>query len=192
LENLLSKHGLEVCDVEMREHINEGSIRVYARKAGMGNFLNFRPGAEERVKTVRKEEENLQLNNKEVYEQLAKRVLEAKEKTVSFIKQEVAKGKRVHGYAASTKGNTTLQFYGLTSDLIEAIADRNPIKWGKFTVGTMIPVISEEDSRAQNPDYYFVLAWHFLPEFMERESEFLKRGGKFIVPMPEFKITGNE
>jgi hypothetical protein len=103
----------------------------------------------------------------------------------------VAKGKRVHGYAASTKGNTTLQFYGLTPALIEAIADRNPNKYGKFTSGTLIPVISEEESRAQKPDYYFILAWHFLPEFMNREVEYLKQGGKFIVPMPEFKIIGD-
>lgn len=109
---------------------------------------------------------------------------------MDFIRQEVAKGKLIHGYAASTKGNTTLQFYGLDSRLITAIADRNSTKWGKFTVGSKIPVISEEDSRKAKPDYYFVLAWHFLPEFIEREKEFLKNGGKFIVPMPEFGLVG--
>ena len=86
--------------------------------------------------------------------------------------------------------NTTLQFYGLTPNLVEAIADRNPVKWGKFTAGTLIPVISEEDSRAQKPDYYLILAWHFLPEFINKESDFLKNGGKFIIPMPEFKVIG--
>jgi len=75
--------------------------------------------------------------------------------------------------------------------LIEVIADRNPLKSGKYTVSTSIPVISEEDSRAKNPDYYFVLAWHFLPEFIAREHEFLERGGKFIVSMPEFRVIGN-
>jgi len=188
LENLLKRHGLEVFDVEMREHVNEGSLRVYIRKTGRGRSLNILNGAAERVKELRANEESIGLGDKTVYEELVKRVIEAKNKVVSFIKQEVANGKKVHGYAASTKGNTTLQFYGLTPNLIEAIADRNPQKWGKFTVGTMIPVISEENSRAQNPDYYFILAWHFLPEFIERESKYLKRGGKFIVPMPEFKI----
>jgi hypothetical protein len=72
--------------------------------------------------------------------------------------------------------------------LIEAIADRNPKKYGKFTSGTLIPVISEEDSRTLKPDYYLILAWHFLPEFKERELDYLKSGGKFIVPMPDFKI----
>lgn len=192
LEGLLSRHKLEVVDVEMREHINEGSVRVYVRKAGKGRTLSVAKGAKERVEALRKKEKKLELHDKKVYEALVGRVLDAKKKAVAFIKQEVAKGKIVHGYAASTKGNTTLQFYELTPELLPAIADRNPIKWGKYTVGTVIPVISEDDSRAQKQDYYFVLAWHFLPEFIEREKDFFERGGKFIVPMPEFRVIGRE
>jgi NDP-4-keto-2,6-dideoxyhexose 3-C-methyltransferase len=190
LENLLKRHGLEVFDIEMREEINEGSVRYYIRKRYKGTTLKILNGAAERLATLRAHEANLGLEDKQVYEALVKRILEAKEITVSFMKQELAKGKRVHGYAASTKGNTTLQFYCLTPALIEAIADRNPNKYGKFTSGTLIPVISEEESRTLKPDYYFILAWHFLPEFISRESEFLKNGGKFIVSMPEFKIIG--
>ena len=191
LENLLKRHGLEIFDAEMREHINEGSVRVYIRKAGKGVALKINDGAADRVAALREKEIELGLDNEQTYKALVDRILEAKEKAVSFIKQEVAKGKKIYGYAASTKGNTTLQFYGITPKLIEAIADRNPQKWGKFTVGTLIPVISEEESRAKNPDYYFILAWHFLPEFINREYEYLKNGGKFIVPLPEFKIIGN-
>ena len=110
------------------------------------------------------------------------------QKTLELLRQEKAKGKIIHGYAASTKGNTTLQFYGITAELIDAIADRNPSKWGKYTVASGIPILSEEDSRSKHPDYYFVLAWHFLPEFLEREDIFINQGGKFIVSMPEFKI----
>lgn len=190
LENLLRRHGLEVFDVEMREQINEGSVRFYIRKASKGRGLKVLNGAAERVAELRAREETLGLDDKQVYEELVKRILDAKEKVISFIKQEVLKGKKVHGYAASTKGNTTLQFYGLSTELIEAIADRNPHKWGKFTAGSLIPVISEEVSRAQRPDYYFILAWHFLPEFVQREAEYLKSGGKFIVPMPEFRVIG--
>lgn len=192
LGNLLGRHDLEIFDVEMREHVNEGSIRVYVRKKWGGTSLRPLPGAEERIKSFRANEEKLGLSGKVAYETFVERVLDAKEKSTFFIKDEVAKGKKIHGYAASTKGNTTLQFYGLTPDLIEAIADRNPVKWGKYTAGAMIPVISEEESRARKPDYYFVLAWHFLPEFLVREAEYLKQGGKFIVPMPEFRVIGIE
>ncbi|MEK7464446.1 MAG: class I SAM-dependent methyltransferase [Patescibacteria group bacterium] len=188
LENLLARHGLEVFDLEMREHINEGSVRIYVRKKGLGKNLSVYDGAKQRVLAVREKEKSLGLDDKDIYERFAKRTIETKERVVSFIKQEIASGKKVHGYAASTKGNTTLQFYGLKPELIEAIADRNSLKWGKITVSTKIPVVSEIQSRSQKPDYYFVLAWHFLPEFREREKEFFKNGGKFIVPMPEFKI----
>lgn len=192
LENLLKKHGLEVFDVEMREQINEGSLRLYIRKAGHGRSLNVLPGASERVEVLRAKEGGLGLNDKKAYEEFVKRIEDSKDKAVSFIKKEVANGKKIHGYAASTKGNTTLQYYELTPELLEAIADRNSIKWGKVTVGTKIPVISEEESRKQKPDYYFILAWHFLPEFLEREREFFENGGKFIVPMPEFKLISKE
>lgn len=191
LNFLLKRHNLDIFDVELREHINEGSIRVFIKKSSCPDkALKISSGAKDRVEALRNKEIAMGLNDKPVYDELVKRILSAKEKVVSLIKQEVAAGKKVHGYAASTKGNTTLQYYGLGPNLISAIADRNPYKFGTYTAGTMIPVISEEESRNQKPDYYFVLAWHFLPEFMEREKDFLKRGGKFIVPMPEFAVVG--
>lgn len=191
LESLLKRHGLEVFDVELREQINEGSVRFYIRKRHKGSSLRILGGAADRVVALRAKEAGLGLDGKGAYEALVDRILVEKGKVISFIRREVANGKKVHGYAASTKGNTTLQFYSLTPDLIEAIADRNPQKYGKYTSGTLIPVISEEDSRAQKPDYYFILAWHFLPEFINREADYLKGGGKFIVPMPEFRVIGN-
>ena len=96
--------------------------------------------------------------------------------------------KKIHVYGASTKGNTILQYYGLDDNLIDAIADRNPDKWSRKTIGTNLKIISEEESRSLNPDYYFILPWHFLEEFRQREKEFFKNGGKFIVPLPDFKI----
>jgi hypothetical protein len=144
------------------------------------------------VVALRDSEKKLGLEELRTYELLVNRIQEARQATLDFLKQEKAKGKKIHGYAASTKGNTTLQYYAITTDLIEVIADRNPSKWGKYTVATGIPIISEEDSRKQKPDYYFVLAWHFLPEFVQREQEFLKTGGKLIVCMPEFKVIGSQ
>ena len=73
---------------------------------------------------------------------------------------------------------------------LPAAADRNPDKWGSETIGTRIPIISEEESRARKPDYYFALPWHFLDEFLEREQQFLQGGGKFIVPLPEVQLVG--
>lgn len=186
LQNLLVRHGLEIFDVQIRAEINEGSVRFFVRKKDVKGAPQS-VGGFERIAQLRQSEEKLGLEKLETYETLVERIEEAKQKTLDFLRQEKAKGKVVHGYAASTKGNTTLQFYGITPDLMEIIADRNPTKWGKYTVVTGIPIVSEEDSRARKPDYYFVLAWHFLPEFVRREANFLNKGGQFIVSMPEFK-----
>ena len=108
----------------------------------------------------------------------------------SLIKGEVAKGKTVYVYGASTKGNTTLQYCNLGYPLIKAAAERNPDKWGLKTVGTHIPIISEEQARKDRPDYFLALPWHFMSEFREREKEYLKAGGKFITPLPRVEIIG--
>lgn len=97
-------------------------------------------------------------------------------------------GKRVLGYGASTKGNTLLQYYGITPDLLPAIAERNPAKVGKITAGQHIPIISEEEMREQKPDYLLILPWAFLDNFLEREKELRSQGTKFIVPLPEFRV----
>jgi hypothetical protein len=99
-------------------------------------------------------------------------------------------GKSVYIYGASTKGNTILQFCDIDQNLIAKAADRNPDKWGRVTLGTNIPIVSEEQARAEKPDYFLVLPWHFLEVFKKREEAFLKRGGKFIVPLPEVQIIG--
>ena len=118
------------------------------------------------------------------------RILDLKEQTVSFIKSEKKKGKKIWGYGASTKGNTLLQYFGLDHTLIDGIAERSVYKWGLKTVGTDIPIYSEEQMRNESPDYLLVLPWHFISEFIERERDFLLEGGKFIVPCPKFQVIG--
>jgi len=109
-------------------------------------------------------------------------------KLLNFINQENKKGKSVYVYGASTKGNTLLQFFGLNSQLIKKAAERDSLKWGKKTVGTEIPIISEEQARKENPDYFLILPWHMVEYFKQREKEYLENGGKFIVPIPYFEI----
>ena len=109
---------------------------------------------------------------------------------MDFIKSEKAKGKKIWAYGASTKGNTLLQYFGLDSSLIDGIAERSIYKFGLKTVGTNIPIFSEDEMRKSNPDYLLILPWHFIDEFIKREAEFLNKGGKFIVPCPSFEIIG--
>jgi hypothetical protein len=100
-----------------------------------------------------------------------------------------ADNKRVFGYGASTKGNVLLQFCGLTAADIPAIAEVNPDKFGCFTPGSRIPIVSESEAHAMNPDYFLVLPWHFKEGIIQREAEYLARGGKLIFPFPEIEIV---
>lgn len=187
LENLLKRHNLEVFDVELND-INGGSFRIYIKYKDGGQAIKISEGAQQRIDNLRNEEKRLKLNDKKIYEDFAERVEKIKKEVFYFIKGEVEKGKKVYVYGASTKGNTLLQYFNLDNSLISAAAERNSAKWGKKTVGTNIPIISEEQARAEKPDYFFILPWHFLKEFKEREAKYLKNDGKFIVPLPEFRI----
>jgi len=187
LENLLARHNLEVFDAEYRP-INEGSLRFYIRRKGRGNNFSVDEKMEKRVKDFREQERKIGVNNRASYDAFVERVNIIRDKVKKFVNQEIANGKKIYGYGASTKGNTLLQYFDLDYTKIVAIADRNPDKWGKKTVGTNIPIISEEQARSEKPDYFLVLPWHFINEFKDREGEYLKNGGKFIIPLPEFEI----
>jgi NDP-4-keto-2,6-dideoxyhexose 3-C-methyltransferase len=191
LENLLARHGLEVCDVELND-INCGSFRIYIRHRSAGQGMKVSEGAEKRVREMREKEEKMGLDTKTVYDEFAERVYAARDALMTFVRKEVAGGKKVYVYGASNKGNTLLQFYGLDSVLIRAAAERNPRKFGLYTVGTHIPIISEEQARKEKPDYFLVLPWGFMEEFVKREEDFLRSGGKFIVPLPQAAVIGKE
>jgi SAM-dependent methyltransferase len=192
LEFLLHLHDMEVVDVEVND-INGGSIRVYVRNtiASKDTFSDatYRRLARDRIDAFRNTESEMGLDKPQPYIEFANRVERIKRDVVSFIKDQVQKGKKVYVYGASTKGNTLLQYFGLNNTLITAAAERNQDKWGKITVGTHIPIISEEEARLHNPDFFLILPWHFLEEFMVREKEYLHTGGRFIVPMPYFTLV---
>jgi hypothetical protein len=185
MERLLAEHGLEIVDVALND-INGGSFRIIAGHAGK---VKADEAARERVQQLRLREFELALDTDAPYAVFRKNIEAIQKDIRAFLVEAKSQKKLVHGYGASTKGNTTLQYCNLTPDLLPAIADRNKDKWGTKTIGTNIPIISEEESRKLKPDFYFVLPWHFIEEFKKRENEFLARGGKFVVPMPQMHIT---
>lgn len=107
---------------------------------------------------------------------------------MELVKTLNSNGRSILGYGASTKGNVLLQFCDLTEAEIPAIAEVNPDKFGCFTPGTGIPIISEKEAKAMNPDYFLVLPWHFKDNIVQREQEFINNGGKLIFPLPEIEI----
>jgi hypothetical protein len=193
LKKLMEKNGFKVVDCQLND-TNGGSFRVYVMKEE-GDITKFatqphRDVCNFRIQSLLTLEEKLKLDSVDTWMDFYDRILDLKEQTVSFIKSEKEKGKKIWGYGASTKGNTLLQYFGLDHTLIDGIAERNVFKWGLKTVGTDIPISSEEEMRKENPDYLLVLPWHFISEFIDREREFLIGGGNFIVPCPKFKIVG--
>ncbi len=186
LENLLKNHNLAVYDVELND-INGGSFRVYVKNKDNKSLTPF-SNANKRLLNLRTQEKKLALHTMKPYSNFNKRVLLLKKKCVDFIKKEVKKGKTISVYGASTKGNTLLQYYNLDRRLIKSAAERNPNKWGLKTIGTNIPIVSEVEVRKQKPDFLLILPWHFLKEFLDREKDYLKSGGHFIIPLPAFKI----
>jgi NDP-4-keto-2,6-dideoxyhexose 3-C-methyltransferase len=195
IKNLFAKHNLKVVDCELND-VNGGSFRVYVQKdnAPITSFGTspLRDVCQFRMESILSLEEKFDVESPEVWEQFQKDIDALKEQTVAFIKEEVAKGKTVYGYGASTKGNTLLQYFGLDSSLISAMVERSPYKFGLKTIGTNIPIISEEEMRQSPPDYMLVLPWHFINEFVSREQDYLNNGGQFIVPCPRFEIIGGK
>ena len=174
---VLKQAGFTVTDVDLND-INGGSMLVYARKSHKAPS-----GPMMKVQDLLAKEAN-----KDLYSELrgfARRVKENRDKMRLLLEQISFEGKIAFGYGASTKGNTLLQYCEITPELLPYIAERNPKKWGRRTVGSNIPIISEEEARAKNPDYFLVLPYHFLKSFMEREEAFLQRGGRFISPVAE-------
>jgi len=196
IKYLFEKNGFKIVNCDLNE-TNGGSFRIFLQKqkAKENSFGNapFRDVCNLRINSILQlEKEKYNLTNKKIWNDFAKRLNKLKIELTSFIKEEKSKGKKIYGYGASTKGNTLLQFFNLDSSLITAIAERSPYKYGLKTVGTNIPIISEEQMRKENPDYLLILPWHFIDEFKKRENSFLKNGGKFIVPCPQFKIISYE
>ena len=191
IQKIFKECGIDIVDVQLND-INGGSFRLYCMKETSDKTKfgtqPYRDICNFRVKSLLKYEESLNLDSVDTWLNFYNRIDELKQKTVSFIKSEKEKGKKIWGYGASTKGNTLLQYFGLDNSLIDGIAERSPYKFGLKTVGTNIPIYSEEEMRMNNPDYLLVLPWHFINEFVTREHEFLKKGGKFIVPCPKFEI----
>lgn len=182
VSDILGRAGMRVIDVQMNA-VNGGSFAVTACREGAHHKSNTPV-----IAWLLRQEQLMGLETPKPYQDFARRVFEHRASLKELIESLVADGKRIVGYGASTKGNVLLQFCGLTSQHIACIAEVNEDKFGAYTPGTNIPIVSEKEARALEPDYFLVLPWHFKSSILEREKDYLARGGKFIFPMPEIEI----
>jgi len=177
LGELMKMHDLHIFDVTYNS-VNGRSIRVYVGHAGVRLTSN-------RVLDAFRREREYMSSFDNPWIAFTERVEKIKESVMNFIHDEVDNGKIIYGMGASTKGNTLLQYFGLTANEIIAIAEVNKDKYGLKTVGTGIPIIPETEALVVRPDYFLVLPWHFINDFVERNQDYLDAGGGFIVPCPE-------
>lgn len=168
---MYEKCGLEITEVS-ENSVNGGSYRIYAKKFKTGS-INYPEKA-----------------SKQDLIDFRERVDTIKDELLIFLKKEKLAGKTIHAYGASTKGNVILQYFGLDTSIIDFASERSPEKYGRYTVGSWIPIISEKESREMKPDYYLVLPWAFFDEMYDRELEWRQTGGRFIVPFPNLRVVG--
>jgi SAM-dependent methyltransferase len=189
IQRTLRRTGFRVIDATLND-VNGGSFRVFSvREDADESVFGSAPMRDVggfRLRSLLRGEDT----SANPWPQFRDRIAQLRTDVVTFIHQARSRGETVWGYGASTKGNTLLQYFGLDNTLIDAITDAQPSKWGRRTVGTNIPIVSDEDMRKARPDYLLVLPWHFIDGFRKREVDYLAAGGKMIVPCPRFEIIG--
>ena len=182
VRNLLNVCGMKIVDVQFND-INGGSFAVSAAKDESCYKVN-----DTVVNWLLEQEERMGLNTPKPYRDFKEKVFEHRTNLTNLIKGINADSKTIIGYGASTKGNVLLQFCGITEKEIPYIAEVNADKFGCYTPGTHIPIVSEVEARKMEPDYFLILPWHFKNTILGKEQDFVNRGGKFIVPLPEIQI----
>jgi hypothetical protein len=175
---MTDRTGLKIVDVWLND-VNGGSFAVMVAKSD-----SKYPEATAVVDTMLRAEASLS------FDDFKGRIFEHRDQLVDFIHKAKHAGKTIVGYGASTKGNVILQFCNLTTADIPSIAEVNEDKFGCFTPGTHIPIISEREARALRPDYFLVLPWHFRATIIEREQAYISSGGKLLFPLPRIEAHG--
>lgn len=184
IKNLVEKAGLKIIDVVMNS-INGGSFAITVCKVDSP----LRPNTA-LIDWLIDQEHRMGLRTPRPYRIFEENVYRHREDFVRLVSSLRNDGKTIAGYGASTKGNVLLQFCGFTSDHISSIAEVNKDKFYKYTPGTKIPILPEEQVKLMRPDYLLVLPWHFRDHIIRRESAYLNSGGKLIFPLPEIEIIG--
>ncbi len=176
--------GFKIVDVEFNA-ANGGSFAVTAAKKTSVLFQENAP----LIHSILADEKNKGLSSLEPYRAFAQRISLQRENIIELVRKINGRGQKIFGYGASTKGNVILQYCSFTSKDIPFIAEVNSDKFGRFTPGTGIPIISEQQAKDLKPDYLLVLPWHFKDNIVQREKAYLESGGALVFPLPRIEIV---
>jgi len=183
LELILARHGLEIFDLE-RFDVHGGSIRLYVQRI-QDKFYPVSPV----IEALYQKEKNIGMYRQATYNKFARNIRAIPAGLNAVIKKLKSENKRIVGYGASAKGNVLMNMCGLGPEDIDYIVDATPSKQGLYTPGSHIPIVSEEYLEKDNPDYAILFIWNFKDEVLKKQKDkFLKKGGRFIIPVPKVKI----
>ncbi|MBU2510493.1 class I SAM-dependent methyltransferase [bacterium] len=180
VSNLFEQHDLEVVDVAHQD-VHGGSMRYIIAHKGEKEIS-------ESVNIQRIKENELGLHLPDTYKNLAKGIESSRTQLLELLTDIRKQGKRIVGYAATSKSTTVTNYCSIGPELIEFISDTTPIKQGKYSPGTHIPVKSHKVFKSNYPEYALLFGWNHAKEIMENEKEFMESGGKWVVYVPEVKI----
>jgi SAM-dependent methyltransferase len=175
LKRLFERHGLSLNRVEPLA-IHGGSLRL---------FVGKRERADRSVAEHLEAERQAGVDRLEYYTGFSARVARIRSALVALLEHLKREGARIAGYGAAAKGTILLNFTGVGREMLEFVADRNVHKQGRYVPGVRLPIVSPQRILEERPDYLLILPWNFKEEIMEQQSEFRRRGGRFIVPVPE-------
>jgi hypothetical protein len=181
---ILKRADMRVVDVQMNA-VNGGSFAVTAARKDSNLKAN-----DVLINWLLDQEMKMGFDTPKPFRDFEERVFKHRESLRTLIDALNSDNKKILGYGASTKGNVLLQFCNFSGKDLAAVAEVNPDKFGCYTPGSNIPIVSEKEANAMHPDYYLVLPWHFKDGIIRREQEFLNKGGKLIIPYPEIEIIG--
>lgn len=180
LDILYRKYGLTIIEVEQNK-VNGGSYRIWARlTSSLDSICDVQPSVGDAMQAEESIVQQLPL----FWQDINRR----KHRLLDLLTTLRTQGKRIAVYGASTKGNVLLQFWGLSQREIVYAAERDPAKYGRYTVGSRIPIVPEDEARKM-ADVFLVLPYAFRDEIIEREREWLANGGRLIFPMPNVEMV---
>jgi SAM-dependent methyltransferase len=181
-QKIFEAHGMKVFDVEELP-THGGSLRLFAAHDDDASHAEL-----DSVGALLEKEKTAGLMDFDSYEAFARKAATVKEQLLAFLKDAKDEGKTVAGYGAPAKGNTLLNYCGVTASDIPFTVDRSPFKQGLFLPGSHIPIAAPEKIREEKPDYVIILPWNLEREIVEQMSYIKEWGGRFVVPIPEVRI----